>query len=96
MSAWFLIEMGCAECGMTPLALPRGTYPSEDEARAASGRDGRWLPHPDGGSFIQQGDGGFWCAPLSALDTTGTGFGDEYDERWSHTSPRQADTSSGS
>ncbi|CAI9417310.1 hypothetical protein [Nocardioides sp. T2.26MG-1] len=83
-SRWFLIEVGCAECGVTPLAMPRGIYPSEEAARAATGHRAteQWFAHPDGGSFIQQSDGGFWCAPVSALAATDTKFSDEYDERW--------------
>lgn len=83
MSGWFLLELGCAECGDMPLALPRGMYASEDEAQAAAGPNrGRWIAHPDGGSFTQWGSGGYWCAPIEALSKTGTDFGSEYDEEF--------------
>lgn len=80
---WFLLELGCAECGDMPLALPRGLFASEAEARAASGDKGRWLAHPSGGSFTQWGSGGFWVAPVSAFtNATAAPFGSQYDEEY--------------
>jgi hypothetical protein len=83
---WFLIELGCAECGDMPLALPRGVFGTEDEAKTAAGgiteRGGRWIDHPNGGSFKQWGSGGMWVGPVSALEMAGTEFGSEYDETY--------------
>lgn len=79
---WFLIEMGCAECGDAPLALPRGLFDTEEEAKAAADGRNAWAAHPDGGSFSQHRSGGFWCAPVSSLDRTGREFGSEYDREF--------------
>lgn len=81
LADWLLIEAGCAECGSYPLMLPRGTYATLDEAKAASGASG-WKAHPNGGEFAQEGDGAFWAAPVAAMSAQGGEFGSEYDPEW--------------
>jgi hypothetical protein len=66
---WFLVLVGCAERGDSPLVIPHGLYDNALEAQAAAGPSpqAEWVEHPRGGFIRQTSDGAAWCAPVEVL-----------------------------
>lgn len=71
---WFLLSVGCAECGDRPLVLPMGMYDDGLAAQAAAGESRQpWTEHPRGGFIRQHSDGADWAAPVETLGLIGDG-----------------------